>query len=268
MAIKEIRREWSPCQVGYVKHFLLHSEADVKDLPKCCIGSKATVSETDNEYICMADGWKNAAEYDENGKKKATVILLETELVKDGSTFCLLTPPNAQPEVGKTYTVTYNGTTEDMTAISDSGNVCLGDAAETFGIIFLSDELAAEMGCYVAVEVYESAPDTLTLSIVEAVEESGSAGGGRLVVKADCDLTTTTTGQKLITPDKTEDKIRAAIAAGNDVVFEVALVDEEITGTVFLNLIFHNAEIVMFSSAGMYAVQIVAGTGVIFAKMT
>lgn len=215
MAIKEIRREWSPCQVGYVKHFLLHSEADVKDLPKCCIGSKATVSETDNEYICMADGWKNAAEYDENGKKKATVILLETELVKDGSTFCLLTPPNAQPEVGKTYTVTYNGTTEDMTAISDSGNVCLGDAAETFGIIFLSDELAAEMGCYVAVEVYESAPDTLTLSIVEAVEESGGAGGGGMFI-VNVDATARTA-------DKPYAEIVAAIDAGQYVQARTAM---------------------------------------------
>lgn len=56
MAIKEIRREWSPCQLDYVKEFLLHSEADVKDLPACCVGSKARVGETGNVYTCSASG--------------------------------------------------------------------------------------------------------------------------------------------------------------------------------------------------------------------
>lgn len=62
MAIKEIKREWSPCQLDYVKTYLLHSEKDVADLPECCVGSKATVSETDNEYFCTVDGWKLSAE--------------------------------------------------------------------------------------------------------------------------------------------------------------------------------------------------------------
>jgi len=67
MAIKEIRREWSPCHCGYVKTFLCHSEADVTDLPQCCEGSKAIVSETDNEYICTGNGWVNSAELPEDG---------------------------------------------------------------------------------------------------------------------------------------------------------------------------------------------------------
>ena len=57
MAIKEIKREWSPEQLDYVKHYLLHSESDVKDLPKCCIGSRATVGDTDHEYVCSECGW-------------------------------------------------------------------------------------------------------------------------------------------------------------------------------------------------------------------
>lgn len=58
MAIKELKREWSPEQLDYVKHYLLHWERDVKDLPACCVGSRATVSETDHEYVCTAEcGW-------------------------------------------------------------------------------------------------------------------------------------------------------------------------------------------------------------------
>lgn len=60
MAIKEIKREWSPEQLDYVKHYLLHTESDVKDLPKCCIGSRATVGETDHEYVCAECGWVRA----------------------------------------------------------------------------------------------------------------------------------------------------------------------------------------------------------------
>ncbi len=60
MAIKEIKREWSPEQLDYVKHYLLHKESDVKDLPKCCIGSRATVGETDHEYVCAECGWVRA----------------------------------------------------------------------------------------------------------------------------------------------------------------------------------------------------------------
>lgn len=58
MAIYEAEREWSPEQLGYVRRFLLHSEADVKDLPVCCVGSRAMVCDTDNEYIYTVNGWK------------------------------------------------------------------------------------------------------------------------------------------------------------------------------------------------------------------
>ena len=65
MAIYEAKREWSPEQLGYVRHFLLHCETDVKNLPECCVGSIATVAETDNEYICTPDGWKLRSECEE-----------------------------------------------------------------------------------------------------------------------------------------------------------------------------------------------------------
>lgn len=67
MAIKEIKREWSPCQLGYVKEFLLHTEEDLKNMPRCSVGSKATVSETDNEYVKTVDGWMLLCDCDEDG---------------------------------------------------------------------------------------------------------------------------------------------------------------------------------------------------------
>ena len=105
MAIKEIKREWSPCQLDYVKTFLLHSEKELKDLPKCCIGSKAIVSETDNEYFCTESGWKLGSEL---GAPSVVVILPETELKKDGF-FGTTTPLSATPTEGATAVVTYNG---------------------------------------------------------------------------------------------------------------------------------------------------------------
>jgi len=80
MAIKELKREWSPCQLGYVKHFLLHYESDVQDLPDCCVGSIATVSETDNEYVYTADGWKHSNECGEVESLTAKVAALSEEI--------------------------------------------------------------------------------------------------------------------------------------------------------------------------------------------
>ena len=71
MAIKEIKREWQPCQLAYVKHFLLHTEDDLKNMPRCSVGSRATVSETDNEYVKTADGWKLLCDCDEDGGQGA-----------------------------------------------------------------------------------------------------------------------------------------------------------------------------------------------------
>lgn len=71
MAIKEIKREWNPCQLAYVKTFLLHTEDDLKDMPRCSVGSRATVSETDNEYVKTADGWMLLCDCDEDGGQGA-----------------------------------------------------------------------------------------------------------------------------------------------------------------------------------------------------
>lgn len=106
MAIKEIKREWSPCQLDYVKTFLLHSEKELKDLPKCCIGSKAIVSETDNEYFCTESGWKLGSEL--GGGE--TVILPETEMTPaEEGVFGIMTPLSATPTDGATAKIIYNG---------------------------------------------------------------------------------------------------------------------------------------------------------------
>lgn len=65
MAIYEVKREWSPEQLGYVRHFLLHHETEVKNLPSCCVGSRANVSDTDNEYVYTVNGWMLESECEE-----------------------------------------------------------------------------------------------------------------------------------------------------------------------------------------------------------
>ena len=68
MAIKEVRREWDECQLDYTKEFILHTEADVAKLPKCCIGSTAIVSETGNVYVCgKGKVWKKREEAMQEG---------------------------------------------------------------------------------------------------------------------------------------------------------------------------------------------------------
>lgn len=56
---KPVKQEWSSCQLDFVKEFILHKEDDVAKLPEFCVGSKATVTETNNRYVCCKDGkWK------------------------------------------------------------------------------------------------------------------------------------------------------------------------------------------------------------------
>ena len=188
MAIKEIKREWSPCHCGYVKTFLCHYEKEVADLPQCCVGSRAMVSDTDNEYICTASGWVNAADFDDNGNAKGKVILPETELERfDEAGFMLMTPPSAYPEVGKTYVVNFNGH-EFVLPVSElqgfSGFLSdTGNPETTFFIGSIPDEFASQMGgIYVMVE---TGAETCTLSIVEKPAAVG--GGGTMLINMSTD---------------------------------------------------------------------------------
>lgn len=63
MAIKETKREWNECQLGYTKEFLLNREEDVAELPECCTGSTAIVAESGNVYTVGKDkAWKKREE--------------------------------------------------------------------------------------------------------------------------------------------------------------------------------------------------------------
>lgn len=57
MAIKLLKREWYPCCDSYIKEWILDSEADVANLPKCCPGSTAIVAtKGGNVYMVNASG--------------------------------------------------------------------------------------------------------------------------------------------------------------------------------------------------------------------
>lgn len=192
MAIKEIKREWSPCQLDYVKTFLLHSEKELKDLPKCCIGSKAIVSETDNEYFCTESGWKLGSELGGGGE---IVILPETELTHVEAAGGYIGNIQSLPEEGKTYVVTYNGTAYDCACWM--WEVDPGDFAPAFGnsslvgveggnadapfLIMLAEDEAGVLQCLFT-PTDDTTPESVTLSIVEKAETSSAGGGGLFVV--------------------------------------------------------------------------------------
>lgn len=56
MAIKEIGRKWCASVGNYRKKFIIDSEEDVGNLPKCCTGSTAIVAEGGKTYIVNASG--------------------------------------------------------------------------------------------------------------------------------------------------------------------------------------------------------------------
>lgn len=227
MAIKEIKREWSPCQLDYVKTYLLHSEADVKDLPKCCVGSKATVSETDNEYYCTESGWKLGSEL---GGSSEVVILPETELTNiESEGNILFVKPSATPTAGAMCKVTYNGTAYDCPAMEtdmdgmhvfafgDTERMGLadGNSDATFIMMLVPDGFDASgdgMMVYGFCEIMDDAT-SVTLSIVQtegASADSGSGGGESMV------FTTMAThaSDGTVTLDKSYDELVAAYKAG------------------------------------------------------
>lgn len=151
MAIKEVRREWDECQLDYVKEFILHTEADVADLPECCVGSKATVGETNNVYVCCPDGkWKRKDEAMQGKLKQPDwgdgygVIIPATTVTFQDMEGMMLGEFNdgGKLELGKTYTVSYNGTDYSCTCTNFSGRVIGnvaalegGDSGEPFVIV-------------------------------------------------------------------------------------------------------------------------------------
>lgn len=56
MAIKMIHREWCPYSEDFRKEFIADAEADVADLPECCTGSTALISDGGKVYIVNASG--------------------------------------------------------------------------------------------------------------------------------------------------------------------------------------------------------------------
>ena len=56
MAIKMISSQWCGVRNAYKEDFLMDTDADVVDLPQCCVGSGAVAVNTGNVYIVNASG--------------------------------------------------------------------------------------------------------------------------------------------------------------------------------------------------------------------
>lgn len=228
MAIKEIKREWSPCQLDYVKTFLLHSEKDVKDLPKCCVGSKATVSETDNEYFCTESGWKLGSELGGGGE---VVILPETVLEMGDGMFGSKNPLSATPTAGATAKVTYNGAEYECSVLvmpdvpfeayalgnTEEMGIAGGNADAPFMVMLMP---GGEDGAYVICMTMEGVT-SVTLSIVQVGAASGGENAGGGVLTVNCKISTSFVDKTTVfsDADKTWAEVKAAHAAGKIVRF-------------------------------------------------
>lgn len=268
MAIKEIKREWSPCQLDYVKTFLLHSEKELKDLPKCCIGSKAIVSETDNEYFCTESGWKLGSELGGGGE---VVILPETVVTVNEAQGFITTPLSATPTDGATAEITYNGTkyTSSIVYASDDGidMYAMGNLTDVgipgggnpdapFMVALFPNGMDGAYGIVMTMQEVT----TVTLSIVQtggAASGGESAGGG---VSGDYIL--------IIDENKTTtqkwSELSAAVLSGRGVRMEQRVVSESGVGCVVLLMIMYGTQNnavgqvlfytpgIMFNSHGRY----------------
>lgn len=146
------------------------------------------------------------------------VILPETEMTRievNGNVGFTGNPTlMANPEAGKTYAVTVNGTQYDIVAELVETGIGFVHPDEMFGIIIFNSEAAGEVGFSLGVEWYsEDAPDSFTLSIVEAAKTE-SAGGGVLVINVTCDADDEMKTFTNATKDKTYAEAKAVYDAG------------------------------------------------------
>lgn len=252
MAIKEIRREWSPCQLDYVKEFLLHSEADVKDLPACCVGSKARVSETGNVYTCSASGewavkddggvdecesaahkmyvtdadgkphWEDMLAYEES----AVVEIMPTTDVGViwYSQKTIACPYEGKVKIGDTGSFILDGVPHDYVAIEDIGNP---PAEMTLDVDGVSNYVKLSSGKNMIlynIGMHPTQSHTIALTVNSKITKtidpkylpSGSGGGGVMMITAE--LTSSTEDldnpDTVQNPSHTYEEVKAAVDAG------------------------------------------------------
>lgn len=56
MAIKMTNIEWCSCTNDYRKEFMMDTDADMANLPKCCVGSTAIAVSSGEVYMVNASG--------------------------------------------------------------------------------------------------------------------------------------------------------------------------------------------------------------------
>ena len=56
MANKLVGQEWSPYLNASINEYIVDTEADIANLPECCVGSSALVVESANVYMVNASG--------------------------------------------------------------------------------------------------------------------------------------------------------------------------------------------------------------------
>lgn len=189
MAIKEVRKTWDSYQLDYVKEFILHDETELKQLPECAVGSKATVASSNKTYVI--DRKKNWTERDkaieEDGDNagggvsswndltdkpfgEETGVIFNDTLTFDENGGCGL--KNEIPlTVGNTYKVIWNGVEYECVAQLDTdgmGVTVLGDVdySDAFPFIIMTYPKAMQAEAGIASGVMgDYGETTATLSI-------------------------------------------------------------------------------------------------------
>ncbi|MGN1368442.1 MAG: hypothetical protein ACI4WX_06215 [Aristaeellaceae bacterium] len=194
--VKPVRKTWSSCQLDFVKEFIVNHEEDIAKLPSCCIGSTATVTETNNQYVCGKDHvWKlkedameegpgeggssggGATTWDDLGQGEIQqVVLLDNFSFEsifnseygfaypyDYATIGIIT-------VGQSYKVQLNGEEYDCIAyVDDYGKVAIGNSTIFGGTAGNNEPFGMEIDNYGMAEIVtkEAGNYTMTVSTIQ-----------------------------------------------------------------------------------------------------
>lgn len=162
---------------------------------------------------------EKGAKFVDNSGPSEVVILPETVLtgveIEGATEYPIMTEPLAQVEVGKTYTVTYNGTAHETTASFDEGDGMYSLPFEDGGVALLPESVEVPGVGMVYGMVYAFDGSTpITLSIVEKAETASAGGGaGVCMVTVTCESEDGTTFTN-VAKDKAFADVKASYDAG------------------------------------------------------
>lgn len=211
-------------------------------------GSIPTTTEPNMHLVTDADG-KMTWEAKDGGE---VVVLEETTVTGEAGEIQMTTPLNADPEAGKVYEVTYNGTVYECNTAKADAMIAMGKLSELglpdgnedapFIVLLVPSDKVEELGGMTGGIMDATGASSVTLSIVDTGKTVPKDTSPYIVTGTPIYEDGNATGATL---DKTYTEVMAAINAGRSAVVHLTFSDG---GVVMLQLVSYDSTAIHFTA--------------------